>query len=125
MSDKALPALEADADKEVSESVKFWFRLACAAAKRNLRDSYPKASTEKQTVSLLGEGHPLGLGDCEQCCTYFGRCGAVLWCRARGDGVGVMAAMKSESLDAWWPWRRRAGASCFNQWIGPIKWIAF
>ena len=68
-SDKALPALGADADKVDSKSVKFWFRLACAATKRNLRDSYPKASTEKQTISLLGEGHLLGLGDCEQCCT--------------------------------------------------------
>ena len=55
MSDKALPALGADADKVGSESVEFWFRLACAAAKRNLRDRYPKATTEKGTVSLLGE----------------------------------------------------------------------
>ena len=38
MSDTALPALGADADKVGSESVKFWFRLASAAAKRNLRD---------------------------------------------------------------------------------------
>ena len=38
MSDKALPALGADADKVGSESVEFWFRLASAAAKRNLRN---------------------------------------------------------------------------------------
>ena len=77
MSDKALPALGADADQVGSESVEFWFRLASAAPKRNLRNRYPKASTEKHTVSLLGEGHLLGLGDCEQCCTCFGRGGAV------------------------------------------------
>ena len=35
MSDKALPALGADADKVGSESVEFWFRLASAAAKMN------------------------------------------------------------------------------------------
>ena len=59
MSDKALPALGADADKVGSESVKFWFRLASAAAKRDLRDRYPKVSTEKHPVSLLGEIHLL------------------------------------------------------------------
>ena len=51
MSDKALPLLRADTDKVDSEAVKFWFWLASAAAKRNLKDRYPKASTEKHTVS--------------------------------------------------------------------------
>ena len=61
MTDKALPALVADADKVGSESVELWFRLASAAAKRNLRDSYPKTSTEKDTVSLLREKRRCGI----------------------------------------------------------------
>ena len=77
MSDKALPALEADADKEVSESIKFWFRLACAAAKRNLRNRYSKASTEKHTVSLLGEGHLWVLGTASNAALASGE--AALW----------------------------------------------
>ena len=35
MTDKALPAFGADADKVGSESVELWFRLARAAVKRN------------------------------------------------------------------------------------------
>ena len=75
MSDKALPALGADADKVGSESVKFWFWLASAAAKRNLR-----LGTASNAALASGD--------------------AALWYRARDDGVSVMAAMKSESLDA-------------------------
>ena len=91
-----------------SESVKFWFRLANAAAKRNLRDSYPKASTEKHMVSLLGEGQLLGLGDCEQCCTCFGRGGAVVssyrWqCRCSGGNevrvLGCLVPMEEAVLE--------------------------
>ena len=78
MNDKALPIPRADADKKGSEAVKLWFRLASATARRSLRDRYPKASTEKHTVSLLEEGHLLGHEDSEQCCVCFGRGGAAV-----------------------------------------------
>ena len=69
------------------------------------------------TASLLGEGHLLGLGDCEQCCACFGRGGA-----ARDVGVGVMAAMMSESLDAWWPWRWRCWSFSMHELLDPVDW---
>ena len=75
ISDKALPDLRAGADNVGSKSVELWLWLASASAKRNLGDSNPKASTEKDIVSL---GQLLGLGDCEQCCTRFGKGGAVV-----------------------------------------------
>ena len=60
------------------------------------RDSNPKATTEKDTVSLLGEGHLLGLGTASNAALASGE--AALWYRGRDDSVGMMAAMKSESL---------------------------
>ena len=47
---------------------------------------------------------------------------AALWYRARDDGVGVMAAVKSEFLDAWWPWRRRCWSFSMRELLDPVDW---
>ena len=111
MTDKALPAFGADADKVGSESVELWFRLARAAVKRNRRRRKTRQACLGKVICWV-LGTALASGD------------AALWYRARDDGVGVMAAMKSESLDVWWPWRRREGGagaspcvSCLIQWM--------
>ena len=85
MTDKALPAFGADADKVGSESVELWFRLARAAVKRNRR-------RRKTRQACLGKVICWVLGTASNAALASGE--------ARDDGVGVMAAMKSESLDA-------------------------
>ena len=53
-----LPALGADSDKVGSESVKLWFRLASAAAKRNLisvdGETHGKLAWERSSAGSWG-----------------------------------------------------------------------